>query len=35
MFAAPTFCETIIHSKGDVVEFIVMTAQNTGITAEE
>lgn len=31
VFAAPTFCETIIHPKGEVVELTVMTAQNTGV----
>jgi hypothetical protein len=29
VFAAPTFCETIIHPKGEVVELTFMTAQNT------
>jgi hypothetical protein len=37
VFAAPTFCETIIHLKGDIVEFTVMTTQDAcvGLTAEE
>jgi hypothetical protein len=37
MFAAPTFCETTNHPKGEVVELTVLTAQNTGVglTAEE
>ncbi len=37
VFAAPTFCETIIHPKGEVVELTVMMAQNTGVgfTAKE
>ena len=36
LFAAPTFCETIKHPKGEV-ELTVMTAENTGVglTAEE
>jgi hypothetical protein len=37
MFATPTFCETIIYSKEEVVELAVMTAQNTRVrlTVEE
>ena len=37
VFAAPTFCETIKHPKGEVVELTVMTVENTGVklTAKE
>ena len=37
VFAAPMFCETIKHPKGEVVELTVMTAENTcvGLAAEE
>jgi hypothetical protein len=30
-FAAPIFYETIMHPKGEVVEFTIMMAQNTGV----
>lgn len=37
VFATPIFCETIIHSKEEIVKLTVMTAWNTvvGLTAEE
>jgi hypothetical protein len=37
VFAAPTFGETIIHPKEEVVKLTVITAQNIGVgpTAEE
>jgi hypothetical protein len=37
VFATPISCETIIHPKGEIVEFTIMMAQNIGVglTAEE